>query len=94
MADYGTIKIPRNEYERHNDRRDEKGLTWAEYIDGQAPADIAGSDVIAQKVADRIAEDLGTPDIPEPSVDEDAIARSITNDLLSQLPPKIAGELQ
>ena len=34
---YGTIKLPRNDYERHNDRRKSMGLTWAEYIDGQAP---------------------------------------------------------
>lgn len=34
--DYGTIKIPREEYERHNERRQDMGLTWAEYIDGEA----------------------------------------------------------
>ncbi len=35
--EYGTIKIPQDDYERHNDRRRDLGLTWAEYIDGQAP---------------------------------------------------------
>lgn len=31
------IEFPGEDYERHNDRRQEMGLTWAEYIDGQAP---------------------------------------------------------
>lgn len=29
------IKLPADEYEKHNERRQELGLTWAEYIDGQ-----------------------------------------------------------
>lgn len=33
----GTIKIPRGEFEKHNARRKADGLTWEEYIDGQAP---------------------------------------------------------
>jgi len=33
----GTIKLPEDEYERHNERRQALGLTWAEYIDGNAP---------------------------------------------------------
>lgn len=37
MTKYGTIKIPRDEYERHNERRQELGQEWVEYIDGQAP---------------------------------------------------------
>lgn len=36
MTDYGTIKIPREEYEQHNERREAMGVTWAEYIDGEA----------------------------------------------------------
>jgi len=32
-----TIKLPEDEYERHNEQRKEMGLSWAEYIDGQAP---------------------------------------------------------
>jgi hypothetical protein len=35
--EYGTIKIPREDYERHNERREAANLTWAEYIDGGAP---------------------------------------------------------
>ncbi len=45
MTNYGTIKIPQDDYERHNDRRKDFGLTWAEYIDGQAPDTPDGVDV-------------------------------------------------
>ena len=45
MTDYGTIKVPREEYERHNDQRKDLGLTWAEYIDGQAPDAQSGDSV-------------------------------------------------
>lgn len=37
MADRKTVKLPEDDYERHNERRQKMGLTWAEYIDGQAP---------------------------------------------------------
>jgi hypothetical protein len=33
----GTIKLPEEKYEEHNERRKDLGLSWAEYIDGQAP---------------------------------------------------------
>ena len=32
-----TLKLPEDDYERHNERRQEMGLTWAEYIDSQEP---------------------------------------------------------
>lgn len=32
-----TVKLPEDEYKRHNKKRQEMGLTWSEYIDGQAP---------------------------------------------------------
>lgn len=32
-----TIKLSEDDYQRHNERRQELGMTWAEYIDGQAP---------------------------------------------------------
>jgi len=32
---YGTIRIPRDEYEKHNQKRKEMGLTWAEYMNGE-----------------------------------------------------------
>jgi|APHM01.1.fsa_nt_gi hypothetical protein len=32
-----TIKVPEEVGERHNERREEMGLTWAEYLDSEAP---------------------------------------------------------
>jgi hypothetical protein len=37
MTDYGTIKIPKDEYDHHNEQRKEMNLTWAEYINGESP---------------------------------------------------------
>lgn len=37
MTDYGTIKIPEPAYNHHNERRQEMGLTWEQYINGEAP---------------------------------------------------------
>jgi len=34
----GTIKLPQEQYEKHNERRKSLGQTWSEYIDGQSPA--------------------------------------------------------
>lgn len=50
--DYGTIKIPQTEFDRHNERRQEMGLTWAEYIDGEAPdyPDVVDEEEIARAV--------------------------------------------
>jgi len=36
MPEYGTIKIPKDAYDRHNERRKEAGLTWEKYIDREA----------------------------------------------------------
>lgn len=33
MTEYGTIKVPRDVYERHNERRKDAKLSWAEYLD-------------------------------------------------------------
>ena len=53
MTDYGTIKLPREAYETHNERRQEMGLTWEDYINGQAPEVSNGSEDIIKKL-DRI----------------------------------------
>ena len=37
MTDYATLKIPREDFERHNARRKQMDITWTAYIDGQAP---------------------------------------------------------
>jgi hypothetical protein len=48
----GTIKIPRDDFERHNDRRKDLRLTWAEYINGVAPD--GGTDADVTEQLDRI----------------------------------------
>jgi len=49
----GTIKIPRDDFERHNDRRKDLRLTWAEYINGVAP-DATSTDADVTEQLDRI----------------------------------------
>lgn len=41
MTEYGTIKIPRDEYEKHNERRQDMGLTWAEYLNSEPPSGLS-----------------------------------------------------
>jgi len=65
MTDYGTIKIPQPAYEHHNERRQEMGLTWEQYINGQAP------------------------DAPDT-----ADTQALVDDLVTQLPPRIADEIE
>jgi len=48
----GTIKIPRDDFERHNDRRKDLRLTWREYINGVAPD--GGTDADVTEQLDRI----------------------------------------
>ena len=57
MTDYGTIKIPTEEYERHNEQRKDMGLSWAEYIDGQAPEPPDVTVDVAQ-IATRTADEI------------------------------------
>lgn len=35
--EWKTIRIPAGDFEEHNTRRKELGVTWAEYINGVAP---------------------------------------------------------
>lgn len=35
--DRANIKVGRDFYEKHNERRQELGLTWEEYIEGESP---------------------------------------------------------
>jgi hypothetical protein len=84
MTDYGTIKLPRDEYERHNNRRQDLGLTWAEYIDGAAPqTDIPDADELASAiVAAMDTEALGMD------------AEGLVRDLEASLPRKVANEME
>lgn len=58
--DKGTIKIPRDDFERHNEHRKTLGLTWAEYMDGVEP-DWIDADGFADKVAQRVVEEVNDP---------------------------------
>jgi hypothetical protein len=84
MTNYGTIKLPRDEYERHNNRRQDLGLTWAEYIDGTAPQhDVPDADELAAAiVAAMDTEALGMD------------AEGLVRDLEARLPRKVADELE
>lgn len=93
MTNYGTIKLPREAYERHNDRRQEMGLTWQEYVDGEAPeaAEVSLSDGDIQEIINRIA---ATAD-GEGRVDSDALAREVARQLdYSELANQVADELE
>jgi hypothetical protein len=55
----GTIKIPRDDFEEHNERRKQFGQSWAEYINGAAPDVVEQLDRIesaATTTEERVAE--------------------------------------
>lgn len=85
-GDKGTIRIPRDKFDHHNERRKELGLTWAEYIDGEEPDAPAGVDTseVAEEVVDQLtggetslACQFGDVDIPEGGFEDfaDALER-------------------
>jgi len=69
MTEYGTIKIPRDEYERHNQRRQDLGLSWADYIDGQASDARGDADVKVDVDTDALVDEL-TARLPARIADE------------------------
>jgi len=90
MTDYGTIKIPHDEYERHNEQRQDMGLTWAAYIDGQAPGVPNGAEVDADDLAARIVDQVGGP-----QVDDSEIARTVARKLdYAELATQVADEVE
>lgn len=56
MTDYKAIKIPAEDFERHKKRKEELGLSWSEYVDGQAPE--LGADVDEREIAKMVTTDL------------------------------------
>jgi len=36
MSEYGTIKIPREDFKRHKERRKDLGLKWLDYIEQES----------------------------------------------------------
>jgi hypothetical protein len=47
-SDKGTIRIERETFEEHNERRKDLGLKWKEYIDGETPDAVIGEDLAAK----------------------------------------------
>jgi hypothetical protein len=63
MTDRANIKLDREEFEKHNERREEMGLSWAEYIDGEAPDPPDAGPVTLEateypKIAEEVAKQL------------------------------------
>lgn len=52
--EWKTIRIPEEDFDEHNKRRKDLGVTWAEYIEGVAPS--GGTQHAIQDLADRIDE--------------------------------------
>lgn len=85
MADKGTIRIPRDEFEKHNDRRKANGQTWVEYLNGTAPERID---------ADALIDELGAA-AGGPQVDDSEIAAAVVRQFdYAELSKRVADELQ
>lgn len=56
MPEYGTIKIPRKAYERHNQRRKDAGLSWEEYLDEESVT--ITHDINRAAIANDVAEEV------------------------------------
>ena len=50
---YRSIAIRDEAYERHKRRKEELGVTWTEYLDGQAP-DIGAVDFDADEISETV----------------------------------------
>ena len=61
MTEYGTIKIPKKAYDEHNEKRQELGVTWEEYISGEAPdvSNVSYDDIV-QACRKAIRDELPT----------------------------------
>jgi hypothetical protein len=80
MTEYGTIKIPREDYERHNERRENLGQTWAAYIDGQSPNLPNSAEIDTEDLATQIVDHIGVEG-SRIQVDNSKIARAVSRDL-------------
>lgn len=72
------LKIQADVFNDHNEKRNELGLSWTEYL---------------RRCEFEDSRDT-TQDSDVSQVDEREIAQRITSDLVAQLPPKIADELR
>jgi hypothetical protein len=57
MSDWKTIRIPEDDFERHNEKRQELGLTWAEYINGDVQ-DYRGTDTKTVEALNELRQEL------------------------------------
>ena len=51
--DRANIKVPREVYERHKERKP-AGQTWGEYLDGEAPETGVDTDELAREVSRQV----------------------------------------
>jgi len=90
MTDYGTIKLPRGEYEQHNKKRKEMNLTWAEYVANEAPTnqreqtiDVEDARILSQHLEKAIApyfEEMNqTVELEATTINQ--IAKAVANEL-------------
>jgi len=102
MTDHGTIKIPQDAYENHNEHRKDLRMTWEEYIGSEAPEpsdaqiEIDMSEVL-EKLEQLESAQAGTVDKAmsmNTEVNESEIARMVTNDIMAELPRKVAEEVR
>jgi len=63
-----TIKIPRDDWKRHNERRKTAELSWPEYIDGTAPELKVNEGLTADEVRSIVKDEI-----------EDALSRITAN---------------
>jgi len=85
--DYGTIRLPREEFDKHNERRKDVGLTWVEYMNGESPdySKAVDFDELEDRIVVRFAREV--------EADVSDVQRRI-DDLEANLPRKVAEELR
>jgi len=58
MSDKGTIRIDRETFEKHNERRKEAGVTWVEYIDNHGGHDTVDADSLSDEQLEEITDEV------------------------------------
>jgi len=77
-----TLKLPEEKYDRHNEQRKEMGLSWPEYIDGQAP-DL--EETLREVIRDEMSRaECGVIDCDEDAEFQSVIRNTGDDRLLSQ----------
>jgi hypothetical protein len=79
MTEYGTIKIPRDEYEKHNEKRQAAGLTWAEYLNEEAAR--PGPDADLCEEVRELRKEVRNASAGEAEVDTEALGKAVADEL-------------